>query len=168
MTEDVAGSAAEIEGLREDLWSSDLGKRWKALSAIAATGTPEGLELLISAIRDGDEMTAARAANLAKRRQLTGAVPAITERVATLSPDTNPTHASLIVHALAMAPDPAALPALTKLVASPNRHVRVAAARVLAALGTEEASSAVHEAAAGLSRFWAWRLESSFRRWSAS
>lgn len=168
MTSDAVGQTADVESLREDVRSDNLGRRWKALSALADAGTPEATEELISAIRDGDEMTAARAANLAKKKQLDSAVPAIIERIGKLSPDTNPNYTSLMLHALAMAPDPGAMPVLTELVASPNRHVRLAAARGLAAIGTPEAHDAVHRASGQLSRFWAWRLESSFARWSGS
>lgn len=163
---EVESQNAHLESLREALWSGELSKQWKALSALVAIGTPEAAEMIAAVIRDGDETTAARAANLAKRNNFQEAVPAAIERLQQLSPDANPTHTSLMLHVLAMSPEPAAMPVLTRYVAHPNRHVRLAAARGLAVIGTAEARGAVAEAATGLSRFSAWRLTRRFEQWS--
>src|SRR5579875_3485250 len=114
---------ANIETLRKELTGSHLERRLKAVDALAAVGTPPAVSLLALAVREADLMTAARAAHLAQRGRLREVVPAVIERIEKLTPDDDHTNTALLLHVLALLPDPAATPALSRFVASRNRHV---------------------------------------------
>jgi HEAT repeat protein len=161
-------SRDELERLalsRRQLDSPDLMTRWRGLRGLAEMGAPEAVDKIISAIRDGDEMSAANAANLVRRTHLRAAIPAIIDRLSHLEPDANDTNVCLMIYALASLPDERSLPLLAQLVISPSRKIRRAGAGGLGAIGNPAAYDAIAKASAALPFVPALALRATFKLW---
>jgi len=135
-----------------------------ALNRLGNVGGHDASEAIIAVIRDGDERTAAHAANVVTRKRLWDAIPAVIDRLDSLGSEADPTCVWLMVNTLAMSADARAIPVLERLVAGSNRGVRKRAAAALGAIGVSEASDALERGCAGFSRLRAWRLRRMFER----
>lgn len=166
MSRDRANTQDRLEAFRGQLASPDLKIRWRALSGLAEMGAPDAVDEIISAIRDGDEMTAAHAANLVQRMHLRVALPIVIDRLAGLGAGANDVNVCLMLYALAAMPDERAIPVLAKFVSHPHGKVRRAAAGALGAIGSPGAFDAIARASEGLSLLPTQTIRLTFRCWA--